>query len=99
VDLVAGGPGTLPLVEHIDQPAAVEVAVQVVDQELDAVVSGVRRRFARGPGAERGRVGYSGILVIKHCHGVGEAPSASVVVPPWSPRRTSLNEGADDDAD
>jgi hypothetical protein len=62
VDLVAGGPGTPPLVEHIDQPAAVEVAVQIVDEELDAVVSGIRRRFARGleqSGVELATPGYS----------------------------------------
>jgi hypothetical protein len=74
-------------------------APSAVDVEVDAVVSGICRRFAQGPEQIGVEVGYAGILVINTATPSGRAPSASVVVPPWSPRRTSLNEGAGDDAD
>jgi hypothetical protein len=47
-------------------------APAAVDVELDAVVSGIRRRFAQGLEQIGVEVGYAGILVIKHCHAVGE---------------------------
>jgi hypothetical protein len=43
-----------------------------VDEELDPVVSGIRRRFAQGLEQIGVEVGYAGILVIKHFHAVGE---------------------------
>jgi hypothetical protein len=43
-----------------------------VDEELDAVVSGIRRRFAQGLEQIGVEVRYAGILVIKHCHAVGD---------------------------
>jgi hypothetical protein len=42
------------------------------DVELDAVVSGIRRRFAQGLEQIRVELGYTGILVIKHGHAFGE---------------------------
>ena len=47
-------------------------APSAVDVELDAVVSGIRRRFAQGLEQIGVEVGYAGILVIKHRHAVGE---------------------------
>ena len=43
-----------------------------VDEELDPVVSGIRRRFAQGLEQNGVEVGYAGIPVIKHGHAVGE---------------------------
>ena len=43
-----------------------------IDEELDPVVSGIRRRIAQGLEQIGVEVGYAGILVIKHCHAVGE---------------------------
>ena len=47
-------------------------APAAADVELDAVVSGIRRRFAQGLEQIGVEVGYAGILVIKHGHAVGE---------------------------
>jgi hypothetical protein len=47
-------------------------APSAVDGEVDAVVSGICRRFAQGPEQIGVEVGYAGILVIKHGHAVGE---------------------------
>jgi hypothetical protein len=43
-----------------------------VDEELDPVVSGIRRRFAQGLEQIWVEVGYAGIPVIEHGHAVGE---------------------------
>lgn len=68
-------------------------APSAVDVELDAVVVGIRR-FAQGLEQVGVEVGYSGILVSNTVKPSGRAPSALVVAPPWSLRRTSPNEGA-----
>src|ERR687897_776782 len=43
-----------------------------VDVELDALVSGVRRRFAQGPEQIGIEVGYARESVVEHGHAVGE---------------------------
>ena len=43
-----------------------------VDVELDAVVSGIRRRFAQGLEQIGVELGYAGISVIEHGHAVRE---------------------------
>ena len=47
-------------------------APSAVDVELDAVVGGIRRRFAQGLEQIGVEIGHAGILVIKHRHAVGE---------------------------
>src|SRR4029453_4489772 len=47
-------------------------APAAVDGELDAVVTGIRRRFAQGLEEIGVEVGYAGISVIEHGHAVGE---------------------------
>ena len=81
-------------------------APSAVDVELDAVVSGIRRRFAQGLEQVGVEVGDAGILVIEHRHAVGEGTVSLGDGTVSLGRRTtagrregaSLNEGADDDA-
>ena len=47
-------------------------APSAVDVELDAVFSGIRRRFVQGLEQIGIEVGYAGIPVIKHCRAAGE---------------------------